>query len=65
MLISIEAIKNGFIVSLTNPMQPAERFFVSKWEHVLKMINELQISDGPPANNVVPLRPDAPPTISG
>ena len=48
MKVTIEAIKNGFVVSLQNPMSPPESFFVRKWEEVLKMITGLQISDTPP-----------------
>lgn len=49
MKITIEAIKNGFVVSLQNPKSQPESFFVQKWEEVLKMITGLQISDTPPA----------------
>ena len=48
MKITIEAIKNGFVVSLQNPMSSPESFYVQTWEQVKGMINGLQISDGPP-----------------
>ena len=68
MKIEVNGIKNGFTVSLTNPLSSPETFFVPEWKQVLSLVNGLQVSDGPMPSggtNIVPLVPPLNPKDDG